>query len=236
MTVLFDGPRLRVTVFAGGVFQQNTLLLTCRATGSRAVVDPGAGAGDLLAHLSAEAGETGDPPSVQGVWLTHAHLDHVEGIPLVREALGPVPVLLHPEDLPLYHRAPDQARAFGLPWHGALPEPTEALVEGQVLELGALRFQVRLAPGHAPGHVIFVEADEGVAVVGDVIFQRSIGRTDLPGGDTQTLLASIRREVLSLPDATLLLPGHGPPTTVGEERRGNPFLLPQTGHPGSRLA
>lgn len=255
MTVVHDGPRLRVAVFTGGVFQENTFLLTCLATGAEAVVDPGAGVLDLLAGRAGQGGDDrgpggalrdpgshADPHSdaarsdLVGIWLTHAHLDHVEGIPLLREALGPLPVSLHPADLPLYRRAPDQARAFGVPWHGALPEPDHALAEGQVLSLGALRFDVRFAPGHAPGHVLFVEAGEGVALVGDVIFQRSIGRTDLPGGDTQTLLASIRREVLSLPDETLLLPGHGPPTTVGEERRGNPFLMPQTGHPGSRLA
>jgi glyoxylase-like metal-dependent hydrolase (beta-lactamase superfamily II) len=113
------------------------------------------------------------------------------------------------------------------------PEPTDTLVPGTPFEFGACSLQVRFAPGHAPGHVIFVSDADGVALVGDVVFQGSIGRTDLPGGDFQTLMKSIREEVLTLPDDTVLYPGHGPPTSVGQERIGNPFLVP---HYGGELA
>lgn len=222
MTLVHDGARLRISAFTGGPFQQTTYLVHCVDTDRCVVVDPGAATPELLevmrrAELRPDA-----------VWLTHAHLDHVDGLPALMEE-HPVPVLLHARDLPLYERAPDQARAFGLPFSGELPAPLLSLEAGGELRLGAHVFEVRFAPGHAPGHVLFVESTAGVALVGDVIFQRSIGRTDLPGGDTQTLLASIRQEVLTLRDATVLLPGHGPATTVGEERMGNPFLLPMTG-------
>jgi len=229
MTVVHEGARLRISMFTGGPFQENSYLVQCVGSGRAAVVDPGAATPELVEH----AKKAGLTPEV--VWLTHAHLDHVDGIPDLLEAFD-LPVALHPDDLELYHRAPDQARAFGLPFHGELPDPTLTLDAGQVLLLGDCSLEVRFAPGHAPGHVVFVEHDEAVALVGDVIFQRSIGRTDLPGGDTQQLLASIRREILTLPDGVRLLPGHGPPTSVGDERMGNPFLRPMTGGPGRTLA
>jgi hydroxyacylglutathione hydrolase len=229
MTVVHDSGRLRISMFTGGAFQENAYLVHCLASGRAAVVDPGAATPELIEH----AGQAGLSPEV--VWLTHAHLDHVDGIPALMEAFE-LPVALHPDDRELYRRAPEQARAFGLPFRGDLPDPTLTLDAGQVLSLGDCGFEVRFAPGHAPGHVVLVEHDEAVALVGDVIFQRSIGRTDLPGGDTQQLLASIRREILTLPDGVRLLPGHGPPTSVGDERMGNPFLRPMTGGPGRTLA
>ncbi len=230
MHLLHDGDRLRLLGATGGPFQQNTLLVECRATGASALVDPGAATPELLDHLA--QGER----RPEAIWLTHAHLDHVDGIPAARAEHPDLSVALHPADLPLYERAPDQARAYGIPFAGTLPTPDRTLEAGGTLALGELSFEVRFAPGHAPGHVIFVEVEAGVALVGDVIFQRSIGRTDLPGGDTQTLLASIRTQVLSLPDDTRLFPGHGPPTTVGEERVGNPFLRPDLRPGGGILA
>jgi glyoxylase-like metal-dependent hydrolase (beta-lactamase superfamily II) len=113
------------------------------------------------------------------------------------------------------------------------PEPTGELVPGERFTFGESGFDVRFTPGHAPGHVILVSAEDGLALVGDVVFQGSIGRTDLPGGDFKTLMRSIREQVLTLPDDTVLYPGHGPPTTVGAERTGNPFLIP---HYGGELA
>jgi glyoxylase-like metal-dependent hydrolase (beta-lactamase superfamily II) len=113
------------------------------------------------------------------------------------------------------------------------PEPDRELAHGQRFTFGSCAFEVRHTPGHAPGHVIFVAEGQGSALVGDVIFQGSIGRTDLPGGSFQALMRSIRDQVLTLPDATVLHPGHGPPTTVRDERLGNPFLVP---HFGGELA
>jgi glyoxylase-like metal-dependent hydrolase (beta-lactamase superfamily II) len=147
-------------------------------------------------------------------------VDHILGVAPVVEATG-VPVYLHPADRPWYDALPEQAERFGLS-ASAPPPPGMELADGVSITLGGLSFEVRHVPGHTPGHVAFV--GHGAAVVGDALFAGSIGRTDLPGGDTETLLSSIRGKLLTLPDETVVYPGHGPPTTIGRERRTNPFL------------
>jgi len=169
---------------------------------------------------------------LQAVLLTHAHLDHVEGISDVRARYPGVPIWLHPDELHLYRGVHKQAAMFGLTTEPQ-PEPTDELIPGESFQFGDCTFEVSFAPGHSPGHVIFVSRPESLALVGDVVFQGSIGRTDLPGGSFETLMASIRREILSLPDETILFPGHGSATTVGQERDTNPFLAP---HRGGELA
>ncbi len=206
--------------FTGGAFAENGYVVRDAEAGCALVVDPGACAVEQVAWLR----ETGD--RLDAIVLTHAHLDHVEGVPAVRRAFPDVPILLHPADLALYRAVPQQGAAFGVDVE-ELPEPTDVLEAGATLRCGALAFRVREAPGHAPGHVVLVEEDRGYALTGDVIFLGSIGRTDLPGGDFHTLMASIREQILTLPDDMRLLPGHGPETTVGHERRHNPFLVPQ---------
>ncbi|HEY0016085.1 MAG TPA: MBL fold metallo-hydrolase [Longimicrobium sp.] len=203
-----------VRSFTGGVFAQNTYLVACARTGAGILVDPGAAAGDALGAARA-AGVT-----IEKIVLTHAHVDHVEGIPLVRRELD-VPILLHPADQPVYAIAPMQAQMFGMRIE-KLPPVDGELAAGEAVRFGECALEVRFAPGHAPGHVILV--GDGVALVGDVIFANSIGRTDLPGGDFATLMRSIRSEVLTLPDETTLHTGHGPDTTVGHERVSNPFV------------
>ncbi len=215
-----------VRAFTGGGFAENGYLVTCEDSGATAVVDPGASADRMVAALAAEALD------LRAVLLTHAHLDHVEGVHVVREAHPTVPVWLHPSDLRMYGAVQEQAAAFGLSVP-AQPDPDHELGDGQRFTLGKGAFEVRHAPGHSPGHVIFISREDGFALVGDVIFQGSIGRTDLPGGDFYTLMRSIREQVLSLPDPTVLHPGHGDATTVGDERVGNPFLV---AHYGGRLA
>jgi glyoxylase-like metal-dependent hydrolase (beta-lactamase superfamily II) len=130
-------------------------------------------------------------------------------------------VLLHAADRPLYDRVPQQAAAFGLRAEAQAP-PDRSWAHGEIVRVGTLAFGVRHTPGHSPGSVSLV--GEGVVFSGDVLFQGSIGRTDLPGGDPQTLIDSIERELLVLPDSTIVYSGHGPQTTIGAERRTNPFL------------
>jgi len=203
-----------VQAFTGGLFAENGYLVRCARGGSAILVDPGAAVGDMLA-AARDAGAT-----VEAIVLTHAHLDHVEGLSEAKAATG-APILLHPADLQLYQGAPVQAQWFGLHLD-PLPPVDGHLAEGEDVRFGDCTLRVRHTPGHAPGHVILV--GDGFALVGDVIFLGSIGRTDLPGGDLPTLMRSIRTEVLTLPDETVLYNGHGPETTVGHEKRSNPFV------------
>jgi glyoxylase-like metal-dependent hydrolase (beta-lactamase superfamily II) len=217
---------VEVRTFTGAGFGENAYLLVCGSSGPAAVVDPGADApriADTVAHEELD---------LVAILLTHAHVDHVEGVEEIRRAVPGVPIWLHPEALPMYYAAPHQAARFGIDLEEQ-PEPTHELTHGLRFELGSCALDVRYTPGHAPGHVILVADDESFAIVGDVVFQGSIGRADLPGGDMRTLMKSIREQVLTLPDHTRLYPGHGPPTTVGHERFGNPFLVP---HYGGELA
>ena len=205
---------MKVVAIPNGRFLENCYLVIDEASAACAIVDPGEEAG-LIAHKLAAAGVT-----PVAIWVTHAHVDHVLGVPRLRAETG-APVYLHPADRPLYDHVPEQAAAFGMA-APALPPPDRALAHGEVLRVGELAFRVRHAPGHSPGSVVFEGA--GAAFVGDVLFQGSIGRTDLPGGDFDTLIRSIERELLTLPDSTIVYSGHGPATTVGGERRSNPFL------------
>lgn len=217
---------MRVRTFTGGGFAENGYLVTCEESRATVAVDPGAAADRMAETIGT------DHLDFQAVLLTHAHLDHVEGVHVLRDLDGEVPIWLHPADLPMYRALPQQATAFGLSLPPQ-PEPDRELEHGQRFTFGSCALDVRFAPGHAPGHVILVSEDAGLALVGDVVFQGSIGRTDLPGGDFYTLMRSIREQVLTLPDHTVLYTGHGPSTTVGAERRGNPFLIP---HYGGELA
>lgn len=213
---------MEIRTFTGGRFGENTYLIVGDDRRSAVVVDPGDAAAEVARKISAEALE------LQAILLTHAHLDHIEGVSDIRAITPEVPIWLHPDDRELYDALPQQAAMFGLTVDPQ-PAPTDELVHGQRFECDACSFDVRFTPGHAPGHVIFVSTDENVAISGDVVFAGSIGRTDLPGGHLQTLMASIRDQVLTLPDDMILLSGHGPATTVGQERLTNPFLVPHYG-------
>jgi hydroxyacylglutathione hydrolase len=213
-----------VRAFGGGPFAQNGFLVACAGEGVGILVDPGAGVGEMLAAAEAQG------LRIELIVLTHAHLDHVDGVPRAKRETG-APVLLHPDDEPLYRAAPVQAQWFGV--HiDPLPPVDRPLAHGDRIRFGGCELEVRHTPGHAPGHVILV--GDGVALVGDCVFNGSIGRTDLPGGDFQTLMRSIRAEILTLPEETVLYSGHGPETTVGHERVSNPFLAPNFG--GSSFA
>lgn len=206
---------MKIIAIPNGMFAQNCFLVVDDAAGECAIVDPGEEAGLILHKVSG----TGARPVA--IWLTHAHLDHVLGVSRVAAETGAA-VWLHPADRPLYDGVPQQAAWFGLPAPAPLPAPDHPFVPGATMRVGGLSFGVRHAPGHSPGSVCL--AGHGVVFAGDVMFAGSIGRTDLPGGDFETLMDSIERELLSLPDATILYSGHGPETTIGEERRTNPFV------------
>lgn len=209
---------LETRVFTSPGFGQNAFLVRERGSQDAVAIDPGGEASAMADALEA------DGLRLEGVLLTHAHLDHVEGVAEIVRRTG-APVYLHPDDHALYHAAADQAAMFGM--RVEPPPPVDrVLVPGQTLELAGCSFEVRFTPGHSPGHVIFYVEEAGVAFVGDVVFQGSIGRSDLPGGDLEQLMHSIREQVLTLPDETVLYPGHGPATTVAQERVGNPFLVP----------
>lgn len=205
---------MKVMQIPNGVFAENCYLVIDETAGECAVVDPGEEAG-LILHKIEEAGVR-----AVGIWVTHAHVDHVMGVARVRSATG-APVWLHAADRPLYDRVAQQAAAFGLRAEPP-PAPDATWAHGDVARVGRLTFGVRHTPGHSPGSVSL--AGEGVVFSGDVLFQGSIGRTDLPGGDFEQLIGSIERELLVLPDATIVYSGHGPQTTIGAERRSNPFL------------
>jgi hydroxyacylglutathione hydrolase len=213
---------LKVQTFVSSAFGQNAYLVGCSATGAHFAIDPGGEARAMADALEAR----GEP--LRGIVLTHAHMDHIEGVAELARRF-PVPIHLHPDDLPLYRAAAQQAAMFGHRIEEP-PPPDAELSAGQILELGECRFEVRHVPGHSPGHVLLYSASSALAFVGDVVFAGSIGRTDLPGGSFDQLMRSIREQVLTLPDATRLLTGHGPETTVERERVTNPFLIAH--HPG----
>lgn len=196
-----------------GPFDENAYLVVDDASRRAVLVDPGDEPERLLAMI-ARAGVTLD-----AIWITHAHLDHVGAVNGVR-AVHPVPVYLHPLDRPLYDRAAEVAAMYGLSYDQPGP-PDRDLADGDRLALGALRFDVWHTPGHAPGHVIF--HGHGLVLGGDLLFRGSVGRTDLPFCDGADMDASLRR-VSALPPATVVHPGHGPATTIGEELATNPFL------------
>lgn len=204
----------RVERLTVGPFQSNCYLVGPTAEGRLLVVDPGDEPRRIVDALERAGGD------VAAVLLTHAHLDHVGAVAAVVRAFG-APVYLHPADLPLYERAAEQGLAFGVRIEPP-PPPDEAFEDGQLLSFDDVELRVAHTPGHSPGGVTLIGDD--AAFVGDCIFAGSIGRTDLPGGDLETLLDAVIARILSLPAATRLLPGHGPDTTVAVEGATNPFL------------
>jgi glyoxylase-like metal-dependent hydrolase (beta-lactamase superfamily II) len=198
-------------------FQQNCSIAWCDETREAAVIDPG---GDLPRLLAAVERLGVD---LRQIWLTHAHIDHAGGTGALARERGLPIVGPHEGDQFWIDALAQQSRMFGFP--RAEPfTPTRWLADGDTVEVGHCRLAVRHCPGHTPGHVVFHSAEARRAFVGDVLFAGSIGRTDFPGGDFDTLIASITQRLWPMGDDTVFIPGHGPEGTFGEERRSNPYV------------
>lgn len=208
---------LHIVTLSLGPMENNTYLAADAETGQAVVIDPSFESEAVLQEARRRNW------TLTQIWLTHAHFDHIAGVKILAETgQQPLRVGLHPADLPLWEQG-GGARFFGMRIDPG-PRPSLAFEHEQELRLGKQAFQVLHTPGHTPGHVVFYAPDSSVVFCGDLIFYRGVGRTDLPGGDPSALLHSIYTHILPLPPPTRLLSGHGPETTVEEERMENPFL------------
>ncbi len=207
---------MRLKTLTLGPVQTNTYILADENSKEAVVIDP-AWDGAKIAKVALKEGWR-----IKEIWLTHAHFDHIGGIAELVAALPEIPpVYLHPDDYDLWKEG-GGAKRFGFSVNPG-PEP-QALSHGQILQVGRFKFETRHTPGHRPGHSVFYCADEKTAFTGDLIFYRSVGRTDLPGGNWVVLEKSIREQIYTLPDDVGIFPGHGDATSVGDEKQGNPFV------------
>ncbi|WP_134499308.1 MBL fold metallo-hydrolase [Microvirga pakistanensis] len=209
-------PNVRAAIIPVTPFQQNCTLLWCEKTRKAAVIDPG---GDLerVRDAIAQSGVT-----VEKILLTHGHIDHAAGAADLRDELGVKIEGPHKADDFLLQRLAEQGQAYGIPARAVTPD--RWLDEGDVVTIGELTLDVLHCPGHSPGSVVLVSKAERFAIVGDVLFQGSVGRVDLPGGDGKALIRSIEDKLLPLGDDIAFICGHGPMSTIGQERQTNPFL------------
>ena len=199
-----------------GPFQENSYIIGDEDSGAGVVVDPG----DEAARIALAVEQT--DLEVGSIIVTHAHIDHVGAVAALADEYA-CPVLMHAESEPMLKQLPTQAMMMGLKF-GKVPAVDRHISDGEVLEVGKLRLRSLYTPGHAPGHLAFYVEDEGVVLSGDALFAGSVGRVDLPGGSMEVLMRSIEERLLTLPDETWVYPGHGPRTSIGNERTSNPFL------------
>jgi glyoxylase-like metal-dependent hydrolase (beta-lactamase superfamily II) len=206
---------LAIQVFRCGPLDNGVFVLHDTSLGAAVVVDPSFESEPVLAFIG------GRGLRIEAIALTHGHFDHVAGLAAVHAYAPQAPIYLHQADVALAAAAPEQAAFFGLAAPPA-PPPNRQFAEGEDVMLAGARWRVLHVPGHSPGSVCLYSA--GSLIGGDVLFRGAIGRTDLPGGDERLLLAGIKSKVLTLPNETVVYPGHGPITTLGWEQRSNPFL------------
>lgn len=214
---------MRVIITPVTPFQQNCSLLWCERTRRGAIVDPGGDTARVLATAAREG------VAIEKLLVTHAHIDHAGATAALARELG-VPIEgPHPDDQFWIDLLPEQGARYGFPPAEAFT-PDRWLAQGDRITVGELALDVVHCPGHTPGHVVFFDAASRIALVGDVLFQGSIGRTDFPRGDHATLLASIRERLWPLGDDVTFVPGHGPTSTFGHERQTNPYVGDRAGH------
>ena len=206
--------RLVVHQMSVGPLQVNCFIASCSKTKEAVVIDPGE-EGERILHVAEK-----EDLKIRKVVNTHGHFDHIGANLHIVEKTG-AELLIHADDLPLLQNARNHAEVYGLSVN-ASPEPDRLLEQGDTFQVGELSFRVFHVPGHSPGGICLLT--EGHLFVGDVLFSGSIGRTDLPGGDFDSLVEGVRERLFALPDETIVHPGHGPDTTIGRERQNNPFV------------
>jgi hydroxyacylglutathione hydrolase len=199
-----------------GALQCNCSILGDEASGEAIVVDPGDDIPRIVAILNRHK------LTVKQILITHAHIDHIAGAALLKKLTG-APILYNPRDLPLVQMMDMQAGWLGMPTPEVHP-PDDTLEDGRVVAITGLSGNILHTPGHTQGSVCLHLPEQDLLLAGDTLFAGSVGRTDLPGGDGPTLIRSIHEKLLALPDSTIVVPGHGPRTSIGEERESNPFL------------
>lgn len=216
-----------IETFVQTAFQQNTRIVACEETGRAICIDPGEASNEVLSFISEKKLD------LQAVVLTHGHLDHVGGTSFMHDSFPDSEILIHKDEEDLYYALPQQPLMMGIQPHqlAALgfdyadpPRVTRNVEHGEILEVGKLLFSIRHCPGHTLGHIVLAEENEHKVFTGDCLFNGTIGRTDLPGGNYEQLIRSINNTVMSLDDDFTVHCGHGPDTTVGRERSSNPFL------------
>jgi len=210
--------QLQAAIIQVTPFQQNCTLLWDSETKKGALIDPGGEVDRILEGIKQAGIE------IETIFLTHGHIDHAGGAEEAKKALGVKIVGPHEDDRSLLEGIEKQAEMFGVPGQFRNAYPDQWLSEGDTIAIGGHAFAVYHCPGHAPGHVVFYNAPHNFAHVGDVLFSGSIGRTDLPGGDHEMLIRSIKEKLLPLGDGISFICGHGPGSTFGQERQTNPFL------------
>jgi len=210
---------MKINKFTLNPLQENTYLVT-DAKKNGVLIDPGCYFQEEKEALKNFIQK--ENIELKAIINTHAHLDHIMGIAYIKSQFD-VPLYLHKEDEITLNMGEQSAQLYGLTLFESSPQPDEWLEEGQELRFGDIQFKVLFGPGHAPGHVAFYNADENILIGGDIIFRGSYGRVDLPGGDFETLKKTINNSIFTLPEKTLIYTGHGPETTVGDEKGANPI-------------
>ena len=218
---------MQIKTFVLTAFQQNTRVISCPRTRKAICIDPGEPSPEVVEYIRE------NDIDLLGVVLTHGHLDHIGGTAALASEFPDAEVLLHKDEMYLYDVLqqqplfmgiqPHQMKEMGMDYEPA-PKPSRFLEHGEKLAVGDLEFEIRHCPGHTLGHIVLVEKNEKAVFTGDCLFSGTIGRTDLPGGNYDELIESINKNVMSLDDDFIAYCGHGPETTVGQERVSNPFL------------